>query len=504
MASYIIALDIGTQGTKAVLFDTDMKIVSQAFEASRLVSPNPGTVWQTAEDIYSSCINTIRELTQAPGVDAKNVVAIGIDSQMAGIMGVDRKCEAVTYYDSWLDTRCEPYMKMMRERAGRKVIEVTGGPVTYTHGPKILWWKQEHPEQYRDIYKFVLPHSYVIGKLAGLQGDEIYFDYTCLQYSGFGDNYKKCWSEELLSEFSIDANKMARIVSPFEKVGNLTIEAARQCGLPQGVPLVAGAGDTASSIFGSGLFDTGMLFDCAGTASVMCSVADQYSPDIIHETMTMMRSPVDGFWFPLAYINGGGMCLKWFRDDVAGPPAPEYKELEAACASIAPGSDGVVFVPHFGGRVLPNNPNIRGSFTGLDFTHTRGHLFRAVMEGIAYEYHFYLSVLRDLYPSTVFNTMYAVGGGAKSSLFCSIKADVLGIDVVPYQMSDAALVGTAVIAGVGVGVFEDFRTPIRKNMAHGNIIRPNLQNHKEYQQYANAYLDFIEALTPVYAKYKKQ
>lgn len=498
MASYLIGIDIGTQGTKTILFDTDMRIAASAFEASNLISPKPGVVWQEADDIYGSCVRTIRQVVEEKGIAPADVLAIGIDSQMAGIMGVDENCEAVTYYDSWLDTRCEPYMEVMRQRAGKRVTQITGGPVTYTHGPKILWWKGEHPEQYEKTARFVLPHGYVVGRMCGLRGDEICFDYTCIQYSGFGDNEHKRWSDELLGLFSVEKSKMARIVSPFEVVGKTTAAFAAASGLAQGIPMVAGGGDTACSIFGSGLFDTGLLYDCAGTASVMCSVTDRFVPDDEYETLTMMRSPADGFWFPLAYINGGGMCLKWFRDNMTGTPAASYAQLEEECKDIAPGSEGVLFVPHFAGRVLPNNPYVKGSFAGLDWKHTRGHLFRAVMEGVAYEYHYYLSVLKKLYPQGRFSEMVAVGGGAKSALFNAIKADVLGVPVRPFEMGEAALVGSAVIAGVGAGVFSDYHTPIRNVMRAGAEIRPNAENHARYGPYATAYLQAIDALTPVY------
>ncbi|MDR3050200.1 MAG: hypothetical protein LBU67_00580 [Oscillospiraceae bacterium] len=495
MKPTILAMDIGTQGTKTAVFDADMNLLATAFEASRLIQPSPGAVWQEAEDLYGAAVRTIRGALAQPGIDPAAVAAIGVDSQMAGIMGVDEAGQAVTYYDSWLDARCAPYMKRMRERAGGRVTAITGGPVTYTHGPKILWWKHEHPDVYRRIAKFVLPHGYVVGRMAGLRGDEAYFDYTCLQYSGFGDNLRKAWSQELLDTFDVPREKFARVVSPFEVVGRVTPAFAKETGLPDGIPIVAGGGDTACSIFGSGLFEADLLFDIAGTASVMCSVVDSFVPDTAFETMTMMRSPVDGYWFPLAYINGGGLCLKWLRDQVTHS---SYEALSAPCADIPPGSDGLMFVPHFAGRVLPNNPDVKGSYMGLNWKHTDAHLFKAAMEGVAYEYHYYLSVMRRLYPHSNFDTLRAAGGGATSSLFNQIKADVLGVRVVPFVMSEAGLAGSAAIAGAGAGVLSDYRAPIRRLMQGGEPLKPDAARHRAYQPFAAAYLKTIEALTPLY------
>ncbi|MFP3088890.1 hypothetical protein LQZ21_01005 [Treponema sp. TIM-1] len=497
MAVYLIAVDIGTQGTKAALFNPEMTALGSAFEASRLIQPEIGTVWQEAEDIYGSVIRVIKGLLEEQGVKGGEVAAIGIDSQMAGIMGIDRDGEAATYYDSWLDTRCKKYVTLMREHSEDRIIELTGGPVTYTHGPKILWWKYENPTEYQHTAKYVLPHAYVVGKLCGLSAEESYFDWTHLQYSGFADNLRKEWSEELLSAFDIPREKMARIVSPFEVVGKISAATAGLTGLAAGIPVVAGAGDTAASIFGAGLFGQDEVLDCAGTASVFCCGADSFSPDVRHKTMTMMRSPEDGRWFPLAYINGGGLCVRWFRDFFTGTPPLSYAELEEDAGKLPAGSEGLIFVPHFAGRVLPANPVLKGSFTGLDFKHSRGHLFRAVMEGIAYEYAFYLSVLRDLYPKGDFRRMTATGGGSKSDLFVSIKADVLGLSAVRSIVGDTALVGSAVIAACGAGVLTDYRGAVRKTIKEETPIPYSQDRHEQYQPIIQKYLKTIDALSAI-------
>jgi xylulokinase len=203
-----IGVDIGTQGTKAMLFDEEMRRLDSAFEASRLVSPAGGVVWQEPEEIFQSVIRVIARLMQSEKAEPDHVRGIGIDSQMAGIMGIDEHGEAAPPYDSWLDNRCRYDTEAMRQKAERLVTQITGGPVSCTHGPKILWLKREHPEQYARVDKFVLPHAYVVGKLCGHGAKQAYFDHTCLQYSGFGDNENRRWSETLLSLFGVDGEKL--------------------------------------------------------------------------------------------------------------------------------------------------------------------------------------------------------------------------------------------------------------------------------------------------------
>ncbi|MEF9988986.1 MAG: FGGY family carbohydrate kinase [Christensenellaceae bacterium] len=498
MKQYLIAIDIGTQGTKCILFDTEMNVIADSFEISNLISDKPGMLKQDPLEIYASCIHTIKAVMEKSDINPIEVCAIGIDGQMAGILGVDAQGEASTYYDSWLDTRCGKYVKEMKEKAGKKIIEITGGVTSYTHGPKILWWKNEQPCAYQNTHKFVLPHNYVIGKMCGLKGDDAVFDYTCIHFSGFGDNQKKEWSQELLEIFGVDKSKMARIVSPFEVVGKTTKEFARESGLIEGISVVAGAGDTAAGTFGSGLIEKGMLLDSAGTASVMCCVVDEYKPDTQNETMMQMPSPIDGLWLPLSYIGGGGLCVRWFRDEFTGKPAASYDELMTEAQEVSAGSEGVLFTPHFAGRAYPSNPYVKGSFIGLDWKHTRGHLYRAVMEGIAYEYDYYYSILKEQYPTVDFKKMYTIGGGSKSSLFNSIKSDVLGLPVTPYKQGETALVGSAVIAGYGTGVFSDYRKPLLKVSEEGSTVQPNMENNQAYKKYAREYLNVIKALDCIY------
>lgn len=500
MSGYLIGIDIGTQGTKAALFDMQLHQLAAAFEPSRLISPEPGVVWQEADDLVNACANTIRTLMETSGVRPAEILAIGLDGQMAGIMGVDEDGNATTCYDSWLDMRCGKYMEDMRARAGKRIIEISGGPVTYIHGPKILWWKNERPEAYAKTARFVLPHTYVVGRMTGLRGDEIYFDYTHLHFSTFGDNANQCWSDELLALFGVERSKMPRIVSPFTIVGRTTEAFAKRCGLVAGIPVSAGCGDTAASTFGSGMYHPGSVLDCAGTASVLCSVADSYVPDTAHETMTMMRSPIDGLWLPLAYINGGGMCVRWFRDTLTGTPHASYDELEKEANGVPAGSEGVWFIPHFSGRVLPNNPFLKGGFIGLDFKHTRGHLYRAVLEAVAYEYRYYLSVLHELYPERAFDRISIIGGGAQSPLFNRIKADVLGVTAETFVTGETALIGSAVIAGCAAGALTDYRKPIESVMQREASYAADLQNTEAYRAYAEAYLDAMEHITAFYRR----
>ncbi len=494
--NYLIGVDIGTQGTKTNLYDEQGRVVGSSFEASNLISPKTGEVYQEADEIFSSVINTVRDAVAASGVDVKQIRALGLDSQMAGIMGIGKDFEAVTYYDSWLDTKCGKYITEIKKKANKRSIELNGVPVTYTHGPKVLWWKHEQPQTYSRIAKFVLPHIYVGGRLSGLKSDEAVIDHTCIHFSGFADNLNKAWSDELMETFDVSRDKLPQIADPWKIVGGMKKVYAEACGLPEGLPIVAGCGDSAATCLGAGIVTPGQVFDVAGTASILSCCVDSYKPDTKHEAMMLMRSVVDGLWMPLAYINGGGLCLRWYKDSITG--AVDYDTLEREATAVAPGSEGLLFVPHFAGRVCPNDPDMRGSFLGLNLTHKRGHMYRAIMEGISYEYKYYLGVLRDIGIDTEIHKVFGMGGGAKSALFNQIKADVLGLPYVPLQNVDTAPLGSAIVAGYGVGVYSDIAATAASFIKAGAETANDPQRGVRYEPFAQAYLDSFEALRGIY------
>jgi len=287
---YLIGVDIGTQGTKTNLYDEAGLVLGSSFEPSNLISPKAGEVYQQADEIFSSVINTIKDAVAKSGVNPSNIAALGMDSQMAGIMGIGGDFEAVTYYDSWLDTKCGKYIGEMKRLANRRSVELNGAPVTYTHGPKILWWKHEEPDAYRRIEKFVLPHVYVGGKLCGLTAQQAVIDHTCIHFSGFADNYNKVWSDELVETFDVQKDKLPEIVEPWRIVGYLKKEYADACGLVAGLPVTAGCGDSAATCLGAGIVKPGQVFDVAGTASILSCCVDTYQPDTKHEALTAAGS----------------------------------------------------------------------------------------------------------------------------------------------------------------------------------------------------------------------
>jgi len=501
--NYLIGVDIGTQGTKTSLVSVKGEIVAEAFEPSRLIYPEKGAVEQDADEIYGSCLRTLKSVIDKSGISSSQVLAIGIDGQMAGILGIDKDWNAVTPYDSWLDTRCGEYKDEIKDWGEERVISITGCPITYAHGPKVLWWKNKKPKTYDKISKFLVPSAFVAGRLCGLKADKAYIDYTFLHFSGFGDVLNKKWSNELLDAFNVSEDKLPEVVEPWKVIGGVSDAAAHICGLKSGTPVIAGCGDTSATSLGAGITRKGLVFDIAGTASVFSCCVDTFSPDVKNKTLLYARSIIPGLWNPMAYINGGGMCLKWFRDSVLTKEnecSYSFKDLDSMASQIAPGSESLIFVPHFSGRVCPNNPNVRGSWLGMNWVHNKAHLYRSIMEGIAYEYRIYLKIIMDLVSDVQFSKVLSIGGGAKSKVFNSIKADVLGIPYMTLSTSDTATLGSAILAGYGIGVFNDLASTMDNILEYSEEINFSRQNKLLYDKYVNAYELVFNSLEDFYKK----
>jgi xylulokinase len=505
---YLIGVDLGTSGTKAALYQTDGKLISEASVEVPLYYPKPGVVEQENEDFYATAAETVRKCIESSGIEPKAVAAIAFDSQMAGVGLIDEDFKPVTRFDSWLDMRCQPYIEWMDREAGDRVTQLTGCPPTCDHGPKMLWWKNEEPEIYRRTAKFVMPSTYVAGKLAGLKADRAFIDRTFIHFSGFSDAQNGTWSGELCECFGLEMDRLPAIIDPCDIVGEVSEHAATEFGLAPGTLIAAGAGDTAANALGAGIVRPGMLFDVAGTAAVLAGCTDQFVADTKHRALLTMHSVIDGLWHPLAYIGGGGLVLRWFRDQFfnaaqgkALPPAEElYPQMIALAETVAPGSEGLFFSPHLGGRICPSSPNMRGAWVGVSWSHTQAHFARAILESVAYEYAYYLKILRDLLPELKLVEARVVGGGARSNVWNQIKADVLNVPYQKLQGNEFGAWGAAMIAGKAAGLIVDLAAHAERTaILNGSPASPSQENYESYVPLIEKYIALEQTLHGFFA-----
>ena len=513
---HLIGVDLGTSVVKAGLYDADGGLVAQSSRPAPLRQPAPGVAEQDGDEFVAAAAAAVREVMGGTGAAAGRVAGIAFDGQMGGAMAVDRRFRALTpWYPSGLDGRFLADQQRLNEHSGARLIEQCGDlPIM---APRMLWWRRESPERYRRIAKVVTLAGYVAGRMTGLRADRAFIDPSYLTWVGLGDTARQRWSPELAEVTGLGAgglDRMPRIVPATEVVGHLTREAAAACGVAEGVPVAAGAGDQASGFVGAGLVDDGQLIDVAGTFPVFGICSGRYFADLDTRMLKPIASPLGGgAWYSMMYINGGGLTHRWFAEGFAaqgdnpksaraaagGAGGMSFADLDAAAEAVAPGSDGLLCVPHLMGRACPNEPAVRGAWLGFTWTHGRAHFYRALLESIAYEYALACRALRAAAPDTELSQVRVIGGGAVSDLWNRIKASVLGLPYVRLTLPDAATLGSAIVAGHAAGLFPDMAAVARQASKPSTTFAPAPATHTRYRASVAAYATALSQLGGVYA-----
>ncbi|MCK9286441.1 MAG: FGGY family carbohydrate kinase [Sphaerochaetaceae bacterium] len=505
--TFVIGIDIGTQGVKGAMFRSDGHCIAEYGESSQLLHPEPQAITEDPEFQYNSVLRVIKaclEQAKAQGINnaASKVAALAIDGQMAGIIGVGKDGKAITPYDSWLDTRCAPYLEKMRYEANDLILGKAGTAPSINHGPKKLWWKHEHPEVFANIVKFVQPGAYAAARLSGLSGEQGFIDRTYLHFSGFSDTAHGVWDKELCDLFNLPMEKLPNIVESTAIVGSVSKEAASICNLIQGTPIAAGCGDTVASFLSSGAVEEGISVDVAGTASVFACTHKQFAPDHKSKILGCCASVVPGLWYSYAYINGGGMNPEWFVKNFGDASGSlRFKELEDQIEHLEDSLTLPLFIPHMAGRVMPGRPDLRGSFAGMNWDHGKVHLFRAILEGVALEYGLYKEAAVALQPDLKINEIRVTGGGQKSVVWNTMKSGVLRAPVVRIKRNQGAPLGIAMVAAVASGLFKSFPEASKKWIATGDTVVCEPNRYEFYSKRLAAYrqlLDSMERFTETY------
>jgi len=488
-----IGIDVGTSGTKAGVYDDAGRTLGTGYAETSLRRVD-GAIEQHPGELLESSFAALRTALDAAAVDPARVEAIAVSGQMAGVLGIDADWRPVTPYDSWLDTRCGPQLRRLAAAHGELLTERTGCPPMLDHAPKMQWWRDERPDEYGRTAKFVMPAVYVAGAMAGLGADEAFVDPTYLHFSGLADARSGTWSAELCAALGLDPDKLPAIVPSDRVIGRLTAAAAARAGLSAGTPIAAGLGDTAAGAVGAGLVRPGHLLDTAGTAAVLIGCVDSFRPDS-GQRLISMRGPLADIWMPLNYVAGAGLCIPWLLELSGGEPG-DRKALEGLLAeaeAVPPGAEGLLFAPHLEGRIAPHDPEMHGGWSGLRIGHRRGHLARAILESVAFEYATYLEAMRELYPEVDFERIFGIGGGARSPVWNQIKADVTGV---PYQRvaaEETATRGTALIAGSAVGLIDDLGR-VAGAVETREQLDPDPARHELYRERLPRYVELIASI----------
>jgi xylulokinase len=499
---YILAHDTGTGGDKAVITDLRGKVIHTAYQEHGLSYPHPEWVEQDPDELWRSVAATSRQVMKESGVDPAEILGIGISAQMFNTLPVDSNCQPVTPMLSWLDLRSVRQAdRLMDKETSAKLFNYTGNiPTAKDVPPKILWIKEERPDLWeRTAYLFDCK-EYILFKLTG----KVVTDWVGASAYFLFDPHQKTWSQQACDLLGIPLEKLPPAYPCTQIIGEVTEEAAKLTGLLPGTPVVNGAGDVSAAQSGAGANRDGKAHLCIGTATWVGISAS-----------TFRNNPEKPFW-GLSHIHPqkwviagemetGGGALMWFRDALCNEEASQakskgissYDMIGKLATVVEPGSDKLIFLPWLSGERAPVLDHYaRGGFLGITMGHTKGHLARAVMEGVAYHIRWICESLESM--GFQFEEMNAIGGGCKSVIWPQIISDVTGhpLHVVEHPL-EAGAIAAALTVAVGMGIYQN-ADDMDDLIGIRTVIKPNSAYQKRYEGLYRAYRDIYTALVPIH------
>ena len=454
--SVYLGIDIGTSGTKTLLINARGKILADASATYPLYHPRPLWSEQDPEDWWQATVKTVRAAVRKAKVKPAAVQAIGLSGQMHGSVFLDKQCRVVRRALLWNDQRTAAECAEIEQRAGgrRKLIKMVANPaLTGFTAPKILWLRNHEPRNFDKTVKVLLPKDEIRRRLTG----EFATDVSDASGMLLLDVAKRDWSKPLLSKLELDRGLLADCFESEEVTGKLTAAAAKQLGLTTDCIVVGGAGDCAANAVGTGVVKSGILSTSIDTSGVMFVNSDRVEIDPAGRLHTFCHA-VRGKWHMMGVSLTAGGALQWFSEQLCaelhrGKTDP-YDVLNREAKKIPPGSEGLFFLPYLAGERTPHaDPDARGCFVGLTLKHTRGHLARAIMEGVTFAMRDSLAIIQAM--GVPVRQIRASGGGAKSVLWRQMQADVFGKKVVTINAEQGPAYGVALLAAVGAGAFKN-------------------------------------------------
>ena len=453
---YLIGLDVGTSGAKALLVDQEGTVVADATATYPLLTPRPGWAEQNPEEWWDASCNAIRATVAEAQVAAGDIIGLGLSGQMHGSVFLDAHNQVIRPAILWCDQRTAAQCDAITERIGvERVVEETLNPVlTGFQAPKVLWLREKEPENYARLASLLLPKDYVRFMLTG----EFATDVSDASGTSLLNVAQRRWSGVMLEGLELEERLLPKVYESVEVTGRLTGEAAALTGLADGTPVVAGAGDQAAGAVGNGIVAAGSVSVTTGTSGVVFAYLDEPVLDAELRTHTFCHA-VPAKWHVMGVMLSAGGSLRWLRDSICseeveaaeGMDVDPYELMTAAAAGVEPGCEGLVFLPYLSGERCPYpDPAARGVFFGLNLTHSKPHLIRSVLEGVSFGLRDCFELIKGL--GVGFTEVRASGGGARSRLWRQIQADILGHEIATMSVDEGSAYGAALLDELVIGL----------------------------------------------------
>ncbi len=486
---YYIGIDLGTSAVKLLLMESDGKILNIVSKDYPLEFPNPGWSQQSPADWLSQTKTGIKELID--GFDASLVAGIGIGGQMHGLVVLDKNDEVIRPAILWNDGRTVKETEYLNTVIGKKKLSEQTANIAFAGftAPKLLWMKNNEPENFAKIEKIMLPKDYIVYMLSGVHATDASDASGMLLY----DVKNRCWSKEMLEVCSLRESQMAKVFESYECVGTIKPEAAKELGLPESVKLAAGAGDNAAAAVGTGTVGDGQCNISLGTSGTIFISSKDFLVDPNNALHAFAHA--DGHYHLMGCMLSAASCNKWWVSDILG--TTDYKGGENAISDDMLGRNRVFFLPYLMGERSPHNdPAARGAFVGMSMDTTRSDMTLAMLEGVAFAIRDSFEIARSL--GIPISRSKICGGGAKSMLWKKIIADVLNIDIDEIASSEGPGLGGAMLAAVACGEYASVEEIASKMVKVVNTVHPDKEIAARYEERYAKFRGVYPALKEVF------
>ncbi len=490
---YLLGLDISTTASKALLVSEEGDVVATASTAHRIARPRPLWSEQDPEDWWEATQQSVSRAVSEAGLSPGSIKGIGLTGQMHGLVMLDDAGDVIRPAILWDDQRAAEECDVIRDRLGLEALVAETGNDAFPGFtlPKLLWVREHEPERYARLAQVLLPKDYIRYRLSGRFATD---------KAGAGGTLmlglsSREWSTDILGAFDVSDALLPPTFEGTEVAATVSSQAAAATGLAVGTPIVGGGGDQSAQAVGVGAVDEGVVAVTLGTSGVVFAANRTPACDRLGRAHAFPHA-LPSMWHMMGVMLSAAGSLAWYHDTFASDTA--YEDLVAEARIVAPGADGLRFLPYLSGERTPHaDPNLRGAFVGLTRAHGRAHATRAVLEGVAFGLRDNLDLLADV-GVPVPEEVRISGGGARSDVWLQIIADVLGRPLVTVEASEGAAMGAAMLAGVGIGVWDRIEDAVDRCVRLGDRTHPSREGTQAYGNVLQHFRKVHTALSPTF------
>lgn len=493
---YMMGIDVGTTGTKAVVFDLDGNVISSAYREYGTINIRPGWVEQDARLLVDSTFDVCKESLK--GIDPALICSVGVSTQRACAIFIDKNENPMKMF-SWQDCRAEDEIQEIKQFiSNEEFYKLSGLPLNAAWLlPKMMWVKKHEPEIYEKTKRVVQLHDLILRKLGA---DDYYTSVTDVGFYCVWDTDKCQWDEKLMSRFQIDRSLMSKVAKTGTQIGNVTKIASQMTGLPEGLALTVSAGDETCACVGAGVVHAGEVSIAMGTGGMLLGFLDKPYRDP-NEAFMIVNHAIDGCFELEGWQKGAAGVFRWFRDEIATQEiflanqsgVDPYLLLDELVSEAPVGSGGLVVLPFFATAGTPRwNDDARGVIFGLSYAHNRACLARAFMEGITFEEKDMIMAMKR--SNLPVKSACIIGGPTKCEIWNQMQADIYGIPVRTPIFADASVLGGAINGAYGAKLFNSIEEAAEKIVRIKKTYEPIKANVDMYDDLYEVYVSLYEGI----------